>query len=314
MYHDDNFQKDSLLVNSVDQLFGAPIVYFTSSRYNTYSSVYSLKKAAFSPDKKWEIFDMLDYPSSSGGLSSLDGRYPAFVMNDYSQPGWGPSSPYPGSYNYVPGVADVASNPEKNSFPLLGSGPRGLTTIVNLLQGPGVIDGGVSGRTCIHMNPKLFDYDSNGVPQSMLAYLYQQATSAAPLPCLLPDGSRLPTVGYYVYRYRKADGWQLDESFGPVESGPNVDQALKLVSSANNHTFIAGNWAGQITTINLDTSAPRTRTVILSCPGSVQGSPAKFAEATGNYNRVWFLAIPPAGPSTYGNDVFTGDIYVAYSK
>jgi hypothetical protein len=312
-YHDNNFQKDSLLVNSVDQMFGSPIIYFTSSRYNVYSSTFSLKKAAYSPKGNWQIFDMLDYPSNSGGFSSLDGRYPAFIMNDYSQPGWGPTSPYPGSYDYVPGVANVAANPENNSFPLIGTGPNGLSAIVNLLQGRGVTDGGVQGRTCIHMNPKLFDYNSNGVPQSMIAYLYQEATTGKAAPCVLPDGSTLPEVGYYVYRYQGAIGWQLDSSFGPVESGHNPDQALKLVSNANNHTFMAGNWSGQITTINLDDPPQRTKKVILSCSALVKGSTAKFGEATGNTNQVWFLAIPPGAPLTYENNVFTGDIYYAYS-
>jgi hypothetical protein len=312
-YHDNNFQKDSLLVNSVDQIFGSPIIYFTSSRYNTYSSVYSLKKAAYGPKGNWQIFDMMDYPSNSGGLSSLDGRYPAFIMNDYSQPGWGPTSPFPGSYNYVPGVANVAVNPENNSFPLLGSGTTGLTAIVNLLQGPGVTDGNVHGRTCIHMNPKLFDYNSGGVPQSMIAYLYQEATNGKPAPCALPDASTLPSVGYYVYRFKGGLGWQLDRSFGPVDSGPNPDQALKLVSNANNHTFIAGNWSGQITTIDLDNLPPRTKKVILSCSASVNGSTAKFGEATGNRSQVWFLGIPPGAPPTYGNSVFAGDIYYAYT-
>lgn len=312
-YHDINFQKDSLLVNLVDQMFGSPIVYFTSSRYNTYSSVYSLKKAAYRANGNWQIFDMLDYPSNSGGFSSLDGRYPSFIMNDYSQPGWGPTSPNPGSRNYVPGVANTSVNPENNSFPLIGTGLYGLTTIANLMQGPGVRDGGVGGRTCLQMNPKLFDYNSSGVPQSMTAYLFQQATTGEPLPCLLPDGSALPSVGYYVYHYQGAAGWQLDKNFGPVESDPNPDQAMKLESGANNHTFIAGNWSGEITTINLDNPPPRTKAVILSCHASVRGSTAKFGEATGNASQIWFLAIPPGAPLTYGNGVFTGDIYYAYS-
>jgi hypothetical protein len=312
-YHDNNFQKDSLLVNMTDQMYGRPIIYFTSSRYNTYSSVYSLKKAVYGPHGNWQIFDMLDYPSNSGGFSSLDGRYPAFIMNDYSQPGWGPTSPYPGTDNYIPGVDNVAVNPENNSFPLIGSGPNGLTAIVNRLQGPGVTDGGVTGRTCIHMNPKLFDYNSNGEPQSMVAYLFQEATTGAASPCSLPDGSNLPSVGYYVYHFQGGTGWQLDRSFGPIESGLNPDQALKLASNTNGHTFIAGNWNGQITTVNLDNPPPRKRTVILSCGSAVNGSTAKFAEATGNTHQVWFLAIPPGAPMTYGNGVFTGDIYYAYS-
>jgi len=311
-YHDENFQKDSLLVNFVDEMFGSPIIYFTSSRYNTYSTVFSLKKAAYGPRGDWQILDMLDYPSNSGGFSSLDGRYPSFVMNDYSQPGWGPTSPFPGSYNYVPGVANVAVNPEHNSFALVGTGTTGLTAIVNTLQGPGLIDGGVQGRTCLHMNPKLFDYKA-GVPQSMIAYLFQEASTGKPSPCVLPDGSALPRVGYYVYHFQGALGWQLDRSFGPVDSSPDPDQALKLLSGADSHVFIGGNWNGQITTIDLDDKSPRTRKVILSCVVPTNGSSPKFGEATGNLRQVWFLAIPPDAPLTYGNGVFTGDIYYAYA-
>jgi hypothetical protein len=311
-YHDNNFQKDSVWVNMADQMYGSPIIYFTASRFNTFSSVFSLKKAAFGPDGNWQIFDMLDYPSSPGGLSSLDGRFPAFIMNDYSQPGWGPTSPYPGRNTSVPGVADVPANPEQNSFPLVGTGSNGLTAIATRLQGPGARDGGVAGRTCIHMNPKLFDYDSRGVPQSMTVYLFQQATTADPAPCSLPDGSTLPRIGYYTYRYQGATGWQLDRAAGPAEAGPNPDQAMKLMSNAGRHMFIAGNWNGQITTVDFDDPS-RTRKAILSCSKTVAGAKAKFGEATGSSSQVWFLAIPPGGKTSYGNGVFTGDIYYAYS-
>jgi len=310
-YHDRNFQKDSLLVNIVDQEFGSPIIYFTSSRYTTYSSTYSLKKAVFSPKGDWEIYDILDYPSSAAGISSLDGRYPAFVMNDYSLPGWGPTSPFSGSGNLVPGVSNTAINPEKNSFRLVGTGPSGLSTIVELLQGPGVVDGGVAGRTCLHMNPKLFDFDSKGIPRSMLAYLFYQSAIGKKTPCHLPDGSTLPRADYYVYRFHDVDGWQLDKNFGPVEGGDNPDEALKLVANANGHTFIAGNWSGQITTIDLDDPPPRSKAVILSCRKLIDGSSAKFGEATGSKDQVWFLGIPPGMPPAYKEGAFRGDIYLA---
>lgn len=311
-FHDGNFQKDSLLVNVVDQEFGSPIIYFTSSRYTTYSSTYSLKKAAFSPKGDWEIFDILDYPSSASGFSSLDGRYPAFVMNDYSLPGWGPASPLSGSSNLVPGVSNTAINPEKNSFRLVGTGPNGLTTIVELLQGPGVVDGGVAGRTCLHMNPKLFDFDSKGIPRSMLAYLFYQSAIGKRTPCLLPDGSTLPRADYYVYRFHDVNGWQLDKNFGPVESGDNPDEALKLDANANSHIFIAGNWDGQITTIDLDSPPPRSKAVILSCKKLINGSSAKFGEATGSTDQIWFLGIPPGTPPAYKDGAFRADIYFAY--
>jgi len=140
--------------------FGSPIIYFTSSRYTTYSSTYSLKKAVFSPKGDWEIYDILDYPSSAAGISSLDGRYPAFVMNDYSLPGWGPTSPFSGSGNLVTRVSNTAINPEKNSFRLVGTGPSGLSTIVDYCRAQGWSTVEVAGRTCLHMNPKLFDFDS----------------------------------------------------------------------------------------------------------------------------------------------------------
>ncbi len=311
-FHDGNFQKDSLLVNGVDQEFGSPIIYFTSSRYTTYSSTYSLKKAAFSPKGDWEIFDILDYPSSASGISSLDGRYPAFVMNDYSLPGWGPASPLSGSSNLVPGVSNTAINPEKNSFRLVGTGPYGLTTLVELVQGPGVVDGGVAGRTCLHMNPKLFDFDSKGIPRSMLAYLFYQSAIGKRMPCLLPDGSTLPRAGYYVYRFHDVNGWQLDKNFGPVESGDNPDEALKLV--ANSHIFIAGNWDAQIITIDLDSPPPRTKVVILSCKKLINGSSARFGEATGSTDQIWFLGIPPGMPPAYKDGAFKADIYFAYKK
>ncbi len=279
---------------------------------NRIGSTYSLKKAAFSPKGDWEIFDILDYPSSASGISSLDGRYPAFVMNDYSLPGWGPASPLSGSSNLVPGVSNTAINPEKNSFRLVGTGPYGLTTLVELVQGPGVVDGGVAGRTCLHMNPKLFDFDSKGIPRSMLAYLFYQSAIGKRMPCLLPDGSTLPRAGYYVYRFHDVNGWQLDKNFGPVESGDNPDEALKLV--ANSHIFIAGNWDAQIITIDLDSPPPRTKVVILSCKKLINGSSARFGEATGSTDQIWFLGIPPGMPPAYKDGAFKADIYFAYKK
>jgi hypothetical protein len=311
-YHDRNFQKDSLLVNIADQEFGSPLIYFTSSRYAAYSSTYSLKKAAFGPKGDWEIFDILDYPSNTSGLSSLDGRYPAFVMNDYSLPGWGPTSPFSGSGNLVPGVSNTASNPEKNSFRLVGTGPYGLTTIVELLQGAGLVDAGVAGRTCLHMNPKLFDFDPKGIPRSMLAYMFYQFATGKRTPCLLPNGSILPRADYYVYRFHDVNGWQLDNNFGPVESSDNADEALKLVANANSHIFIAGNWDGQITTIDLDSPPPRRKAVILSCKKLINGSSAKFGEATGSTDKIWFLGIPPGIPPAYKGGAFKADIYFAY--
>jgi hypothetical protein len=311
-YHDRNFQKDSLLVNIADQEFEAPIIYFTSSRYTTYSSTYSLKKAVFGSKGDWEIYDILDYPSSASGISSLDGRYPAFVMNDYSLPGWGPTSPLSGSGNLVPGVSNTAINPEKNSFRLVGTGPYGLTTIVELLQGPGLVDGGVAGRTCLHMNPKLFDFDPEGIPRSMLAFLFHQSANGEKKPCLLPDGSTLPRADYYVYRFHDANGWQLDKNFGPVEAGDHPDEALKLVANANGHVFVAGNWSGQVTTIDLNDSPPRRKAVILSCKKVIDGSSAKFGEATGSTDQIWFLGIPPGVPPAYKDGAFKADIYFAY--
>jgi hypothetical protein len=233
-------------------------------------------------------------------------------MNDYSLPGWGPTSPLPGSSNLVPGVSNTAINPEKNSYPLVGTGPYGLTTIAALSQGPGVADGGVAGRTCLHMNPKVFDFDSKGIPRSMLAFLFYQSAIGERKPCLLPDGSTLPRADYYVYRFHDANGWLLDKNFGPVEADDHPDEALKLVAKAKGHIFVAGNWSGQITTINLDDPPPRTKAVILSCKKLIDGSPAKFGEATGSADQIWFLGIPPGVPPAYKDGAFRGDIYLAY--
>jgi hypothetical protein len=50
-------------------------------------------------------------------------------------------------------------------------------------------DLGAAGRASIHMNPKVFDYNSSPVSQSMI-FLYQVATTSAPPPCVLPDNQR----------------------------------------------------------------------------------------------------------------------------
>lgn len=305
--HGTQLQKDSLYVNGVDSLMGNPVVYFTNSRYNTSSTVYSLKKAAFD-GAGWRIFDVLDTPSSKGGVSSQDGRGVNIIMNDYAQPGWGPTSPLPGESTLVPAVEDIPSNPEGTSYALWGHGPRGLTMMRNML-GNTTTSGGPEGRTCIHMNPKLFDYDANGVPHSMLAYLWQDRVDQ---PCNLPEGGRLPKAAYYIYRHDPTRGWQLDLEAGPISQDVRQDQAVKLMMG-HERTFIAGNWQGQITTLNLDDPAPRQRQTILDC--GLSG--AQFGEATGNEQFIWFMANPPGATkiNPSGNDdVWVGDIYFAFKN
>ncbi|WNL48063.1 hypothetical protein RKE25_10715 [Dyella sp. BiH032] len=311
--HDNNFQKDSTYVNPNDSALGGNIIYFTASRYNGYSSTYSLKKAVWDGGaNQWRIYDMLDAPSSIGGFSSLDGTYPNFIMNDYAQPGWGPTSPL-GSGTTLPGVSRKSLNPEQNSFALEGMGPLGLTAVRNYVQNTGTFgDGSQSGRTCIHMNPKLYDFDANGVPHSMAAFLFEGDTSHA---CTLPDGSTLPAAAYYAYRYDPVSGWQLDKAFGPIglSQGTPPAQAMKLVWGTSG-TFIAGTWGGQIQTLNAEKPAPQSWNTVLDCSAAPGGAP-HFGEATGSTTQIWFLGSPsvgyvinPTGP------VFVADIYYAFHR
>lgn len=308
--HGPNFMKDSLYWNGVDaDERGTPIIYFTSGRLDGHF-VYSLKKTLYdSGEGTWKIYDVLDFPQSQLGISSNDGHGPDFIMNDYSMPGWGPTATLPGYRSKIPGVANISASSSFESYPLLGTGPLGLETMANYLQADDVtFSGSVGGRTCIHMNPKLFDYDSDGRPFAMIAHLFRGVVDQ---PCLLPPSaliSQLPSAGYYVYRYRGAVGWQLDLDTGLVEDFSIYKAPLKLLNGSQRQ-FISGTWQGQVQILNLDSPAPRSRETILDC----SSSGVHFGEPTGSASQIMFLANDPEkGDQPVGLNVFMTDIYYAF--
>lgn len=285
------FQKDSLFVDPVNLTQGGtPIIYFTATSKDE-APKWSLKKAVFDPKvQRWQIYSVLDSPNSVGGLSSQDGHGRYFVMNDYSLPGWGPSSPVPGLQNKIPGVSRVSASSERPTYPLTGSGPLGLTAMTNMLY-PAETSGGVDGRTCIHMNPKLLGYDTNGVPHMLLANLWQSAPNAKP--CRLPQGApvdQLPAPGNYLYRYGDAKlGWQLDLSAGLISDGlhqsdHNQFMLTPKLLAGTADSLIVATWDGLVETFQV--ARTNTTRVLLDC----KASGVHFGEATGSSTDFFFLA------------------------
>jgi hypothetical protein len=203
-----HFQKDSLDVDARPRVGQPPTLYFTASITNA-APRWSLRKAIYDAAKdKWEVFAVFDNPESAGGVSSWAGSGKDIILNDYSLPGWGPASPWPGSQTKVPGIADTSASADRAIYPLIGAGPLGLTAMTNRVY-PAVSSGGVAGRTCIHMNPKLLDYDQHGVAQTLIANLWQR-TSRGDACQYGENGARLPAPGNYLYRYKGPRlGWQL---------------------------------------------------------------------------------------------------------
>jgi hypothetical protein len=284
-----HFQKDSLDVDAQPAAGQPPTLYFTASVTNA-APRWGLRKAIYNAAKdKWEIFAVFDDPSNAGGVSSGAGSGKNIIFNDYSLPGWGPASPWPGSQTKVPGVANVSASPGRDVYPLIGAGPLGLTAMTNRVY-PAVSSGGVEGRTCIHMNPKLLDYDKEGVAHTLIANLWQRSPRGDA--CQYgDDGARLPAPGNYLYRYEGPKlGWQLDLKTGLVtdalhESAHNKFQLTPKLFGGTEHTLVVAAWDGIIETIDPGLSRSDNTQVLADC----RMSHVHFGEAAGSAAGVYFL-------------------------
>ncbi len=312
-----HMQKDSLDYGGEHD--GAPIIYFSLEESDK-SSNWSLKKAVFSAaEERWRIYSVLDNPGNSGGVSSESGMGRYVVMNDYSLPGWGPSSPIPGRENKIPAVADVSANPNLPSYPLTGAGPLGITAITNTIY-PSTGGAGVARSTCIHMNPKLLDYDAAGAPHTLIANLWQNTRSDA---CPLPPGApaeRLPHPGNYLYRYKGAtQGWQLDLTRGLVTDSIHNETRNQFILTpkllfGTNHTLIAASRDGMV--YSFDPDRPNADAKVLA---DCRRGGVHFSEAAGTANGVFFLVVKEpidAERRKYGlaNDVYPADIYYLFKR
>jgi hypothetical protein len=297
--HSELFYKDSLFVNNVDYAGGNPVVYFSAGLLSA-NPKYSLKKAAYNTNlHKWQISAVLDHPNPIlGGISSQDGIGDDYLMNEYAIMGWGPESHKPGTTSKIPGVSNTAVKAGVSSFgyPLIGSGPLGLTTITEFKQN----DEYIGYNSCLHMNPTLFDFDANGVPHSFAAYLFTTQDSA--VPCKLPSGTTLPKAGHYVYHYDSSLGWQLDVTTGLIDG--EQTSVLNYVYGSN-RIFTSARYNGIFQSIDINQKPPLVSTLLDCSRGGIH-----FAEGTGQLDRFYFIA--ESQPSVMENLHFL-DIYYAYN-
>lgn len=322
-FHHPGFSKDSLHL-SEDDFDKGPVIQFSASRsghpYGRTASVWSLKKAKFDTTiDRWQIFDQLDNPSCSYGLSSEAGTDGVnTIMNDGNALAWGPSATVSGSDSkcLIPHVSNISVNSDgPPSFPLVGKGPLGISTIQALRQPSGK---GVSGH-CIHMNPKLGDFSPSGVPGSMWAYLWSNKPDQG---CLLPDGRTLP-AGYYRYIPDKDMGWQLDLEFGPATVNQTRCQAMKKAWGSPSDLYVYSCWdtsPGDVapsTVYMLNTSWPQPRHghPLLSCYG-LPSDHVHLGEATGNATHLYFLVTRDSQVqrASHTGEMFEKDIYFASIK
>eukprot|EP00040_Diaphanoeca_grandis_P042300 m.1176 g.1176 ORF g.1176 m.1176 type:complete len:590 (-) comp572_c0_seq1:129-1898(-) len=337
-YHHRGFKKDSLhLSESERDPWGGPVLHFSAARYGIpglpgstlgraaqTASAWSLKKAIFNrTSDAWEVFDQLDSPTSDYGISSYDGVDGVnMIMNDGGVVGWGPTatcSPTLDQRCKIPSLATASAADDIPSYPLVGTGPLGLTTIQNYHHNTSTR--GVAAR-CIHMNPKLAEFDDMGVPHVMWAYLW---TTQPDVGCVLPSGEYV-RAGYYAYRINKTDvssGWQLDLTQGLAEFNQTRGQAMKKEWGATQQTsFIFSCWdlppnlTPPSTIFRVDTTwpTPRYGEPLLQCYGSNSSDKVHLGEATGNSTDLYFLVDFDAQVSkanTIG-EKFSADIYYAY--
>lgn len=304
--HTTNTWKDSLHVDFNEYVGGNPVVYF--SGVSTYSTpMYRIERATFNNTTgNWSIADFDSNYANGSGISSNDGTSTDYVMNVYHQDGWGPSANRSGSVSAIPGVATTAVGGE---FPLLGSGTYGISTI-RALQGNSLDP---NTKSCLHMNPSLFDYDSNGSPQALIACLWTgnpvdtRPTQACALPGTASDSSQ---SAHYVYRYNSSTGWQLDPD--PVLAADNCDEVGTVNHiQGSNEKFLVTRWRGRIDELDLTTNTLTPG--VLDCTATPDV--VNFAEASGQPNQIYFIATRPSeyGPS---NGLIKGhpthDIYVGF--
>jgi len=164
------------------------------------------------------------------------------------------------------------------------------------------------------MNPKLLDYDADGVPHTLITNMWQDNYSHA---CELPLGApitQLPAPGNYLYRYKGPTlGWQLDIEAGLVTEVHNDTTNSLLITPkllfGTQHSLIAALWNGIVETIDLDKPKTNNTTVMLNCTAA----DVHFGEGTGSQNNFYFLSTPP-GDSSNANGTFNVDIYYAFNS
>jgi hypothetical protein len=171
------------------------------------------------------------------------------------------------------------------------------------------------------MNPKLSEFDADGVPAAMWAYMWSEQPAHG---CTLPNGTTIDP-GYYAYRILAENvsaGWQLDLAQGKAEVNQTRGQAMKKEWGPQHQTsFIYSAWdlppldtpPSTIFRVDTATPSPRVGQPLLQCFGP-PGDKVHLGEATGNRSQLFFLVdfdSQVQGADTVG-EVFSADIYYAY--
>ena len=316
--HHPNFWKDSLWINGSSKN-GLPVIYYTASM-KLRKPKFSLKKASYDKQSsEWIVEDMMSLPFPDlTGVSSQDGKTEQdYVLNEYQIAGWGPTANKPGSQSKIPGLANTPNPPGTTfprtgkTYPLVGTGPLGITTITNLDQKrnePLAYPHIPMYHTCRHANPTLFNYDSKGIPHSMMVSL--AIDIAGNQPCQLPPGApaKILEGNNYVYRYQGTQlGWQLDLNLGPLPGTANNNY-----KSGSNGKFLIHYERGDKIIKELDiTTNPISTKTILNCQSS--DKLINMGEIAGDWKKIVFLG-DAGNDGTLAKGVGSHDIYLAYNS
>ena len=236
--HHPMMYKDSLFMAPNEYSGGYPVIYFSQGLLGadernvpneltqSFSSVFSFKKAYFNRQfGKWFVSDVASV-NTTHGISSQDGSRDDFMMNVYhvlgkrenTAPGLGPASYRPPGDSEIVGLSTNKYSDVVPFYPLFGNGPLGLTTIILNPLTLGQPSTGSEVGMCLHQNPSFFNFDSEGKPQGFVAYLSHGTNSYASnrAPCYTGNGITL-YPGNYTYKLDSTLGWILDSTL-PVEN------------------------------------------------------------------------------------------------
>jgi hypothetical protein len=304
--HAASFWKHSLFVNGRDRAGGHPLIYFTAADKSAGAgSLFSLMHAAFD-GARWDVVLDLAASANPGGVASFDGDADDFVFNEVFVDGWGPVANKAGIASRIPGVAAARDQGALHApgtltgYPLVGDGPRGLNAIRSLQQNQAPE---ASSRTCIHMHPALYGAARDAMLVDLWAFDASQPGNRAA--CLLPDGSRLPVPGYYVYRYDGLLGWQLASSEPFTVDGGGT---LNLIAGTKDE-FVRGG-GGRVPNELALVDRAGGQTAILRCAKSGLMTEAAGVSAT----QIYFLGDADGCGAAAGLDhgVCAHDVYVAF--
>lgn len=361
--HSSGAAKDSLMLAQDAWSGGLPCVVFTHSapgatdpKSPLYGKTrfFNIEMASFDADQdRWFSRPLVDLPGTTFGVAAADGKPGDFIFQQYQHgmrrggdgdwlAGMGPVSLLPAPHTMIPAVrgrlprageADTDLYPPGKpyaGYPLFGTGPLGLTTIVRLNHLQRMPYG--ESPELVQDNNTLFDYGPDGRPRAFYTDAYRQTGKVdangkyaglvmggmiVPKEALArfrpadlekgPDGSTLVKAGYWAYRFdpaRPGAGWQLDPS-SRIDVGIHAMNAIRYEPGR----FLTSNWtASTVMAYDYRTRAMRVLVRGRAKPHVAMGEPSGSSDLFITLGCQFPYFGKPVG---LDDGVFVHDIYLA---